>query len=459
MAGIRHIKREKQGLRRSLSLFEATVYGLGVIFGAGIYALIGEAAGIAGNSIWLSFILAAIVASFTALSYCELSSMFPKCAAEYIYVKNAFRSSFFGFMVGWISLFATMISVSAVSLGFAGYFSGLFGTPIMLTAISLIIILSIVNFIGLKESAWLNIVFTVVAVLGLVLIIIFSLPFIGSIDYLASTEAMPFPEMLNNVAIAASLIFFAYIGFEDIANISEETKEAKSTVPKAILLALAISTILYVLVSISVVSVVPWQLLSKSAAPISLVASTILGVGAAPIFSFIALFATASTVLILLIGLSRLFYGMSRDHSLPKILSSVHSKTKTPFVAIALTSVIAMLLVLSGELKFVAFITNFGIFMLFFMVNLAVIILRFTKPGHERVFRIPLSIGKLPLLPFFGVIATAFMISKIGLDSVLFGTVAIMLGIPAYLLLARPKNAPCKPKKPQKMAKKPKKRL
>lgn len=430
-----------EGLERSISLAEATFYGLGIILGAGIYALIGEAAGIAGNSVWLSFVFAAVIASFTALSYCELSSIFPKCAAEYVYVKNAFSRKMFGFLMGWISLFVAMISVSAVALGFAGYFSGLFGTPIVLTAISLIAVLSIVNFFGIRESTKFNLVFTVVAVAGLVLVILMAIPYFGTIDYFSSvTPGISLTGMLNNVAIAASLIFFAYIGFEDIANISEETVNAKSNIPKAILFALAISTILYVLVAISAVSIVPWEQLSQSAAPISLVAETALGAEAAVIFSFIALFATASTVLIILVAVSRLLYGMSRDHSLPSLISKVHSKTRTPFVSIAITSVAAMLLVLAGNLKYVAFITNFAIFVLFFMVNLAVIVLRFSKPKLERPFRIPLNIGKIPLLPVLGLLASAFMISRIEPSSIVFGTICLLLGIPAYLLLGRSKK-------------------
>jgi len=425
----------KPGLERSVSFYEAVFYGLGVIFGAGIYALIGEAAGIAGNLVWLSFVVAAAVASLTALSYCELSSMFPKSAAEYTYVKNAFKNKLFGFLMGWISLFAAMISVSAVSIGFAGYFSLLFPLPLPIVAISLIALLSIVNFLGVKESAKLNTVLTVVATIGLVLIIFMALPFFGTVDYLESVVPnAPLPSALNSVAIAAALIFFAYIGFEDIANLSEETVNAKKSVPKAILVALVISTILYILVSLSVVSIVPWQELSVSAAPIALVAGTAFGPTAATIFSIIALFATASTVLIILMAVSRMLYGISLDGSLPGFISKVHSKTRTPFVSIALTSVFAMFFVLVGDLKHVAFITNFGVFSMFLMVNLSVIILRFTNSEDERTFRIPCNMGKMPVFSLLGVFASLFMLSRIEFSAAVFAIVAILLGIPAYYL-------------------------
>ncbi len=428
----------KPGLERNVSLAEATVYGVGIIVGAGIYALIGEVAGIAGNSMWMSFVLAAVVASFTALSYCELSSMFPKSAAEYTYVKNALKSDLAGFLIGWVSIFAAMVGISAVSIGFAGYFSMPFGTPIVLTAVSLIALLTIVNFLGVKESARLNLVFTIIAVLGLVVIIFMALPLFGSVDYFASSQpGLPLPGVFNNVAVAAALIFFAFIGFEDIANISEETVNARHAVPKAILISLAISTILYILVSVSVVSIVPWQELAASTAPISIVAGTILGEPGSLIFCFIALFATASTVLITLVAVSRLIYGMSSDHSLPGIVSRVHSKTKTPFVAIAFTSIIAMLFVFSGSLKQVAFVSNFGVFALFLMVNIAAIVLRFRKPKMKRPFKAPCNIGKLPVFSILGVVTILFMMSRIEPGAALVSLAAILLGIPIYFLMAR----------------------
>lgn len=426
----------KNGLEKSLSLAEATVYGLGIIFGAGIYVLIGEAAGIAGNSMWISFVLAAVIASFTALSYCELSSMFPKSAAEYSYVKNAFNSNVLGFLMGWISIFVTISAISTVSLGFAGYLQSLAGVPLVLGAVSLIAVLSIVNFLGVKESTRLTLVLTSVTVLGLVLIIFFGLPFLGTVDYFSSvSETTSLFDFIGPVATAAALIFFAYIGFEDIANISEETVNAKNAVPKAIILSLVISTILYILVSVSVVSIVPWQELAQSHAPISLVAETVFGPVASTVFGVIALFATASTVIILLVAVSRLFYGMSSDHSLPNILSSVHSKTKAPFVAIALTSIIAMLFVLVGDLKEEAFITTFTIFALFFFVNLSAIVLRFTQPGRKRPFRIWGSVARVPVVPLFGLFASVFMMSRIELGPALFATSFILLGVPAYAVL------------------------
>jgi len=143
-------------MRRKIGLFAVTSWGVGIILGAGIYVLVGEAAGIAGNSVWLSFIIGAMVASLTGLSYAELSSVFPRDAAEYVYVKIACGCEILSFMVGWLTILTGIISASTVALGFAGYFQGLFGLPRVLAALILIAVLSYINFLGLKESTRMN---------------------------------------------------------------------------------------------------------------------------------------------------------------------------------------------------------------------------------------------------------------------------------------------------------------
>ena len=149
-------------LKRHLGLFHTTMYGVGLILGAGIYALIGDAAGEAGNSVWISFVLAAVSAIFTGLSYAELSSMYPKAAAEYSFVKNAFGNNFVAFLVGWLTLFVAVISAAAIALGFGGYLTQLFQIPIVLGAILIITILTFVNYFGIRESSSMNIIFTII---------------------------------------------------------------------------------------------------------------------------------------------------------------------------------------------------------------------------------------------------------------------------------------------------------
>ena len=188
-------------LERSLSLWQITLMSIGIILGAGIYVVIGEAAGLTGNSIWLSFIIGALVASFSGLSYAELSSRFPKAGAEYVYVENSFGNRF-AWIVGWFVLSGSVIGGATVAIGFSRYFSALFNTPILLVSIIVLIIIGLILLIGVQETASLTIFFTVIESIGLIIIIIIGLPYIGRVDYL---------EMVNGikgVIEGGILIFF-----------------------------------------------------------------------------------------------------------------------------------------------------------------------------------------------------------------------------------------------------------
>jgi basic amino acid/polyamine antiporter, APA family len=194
-----------QKLKRSLGLLETTFYGVGVIVGAGIYALIGKAAGLAGNMVWAAFGIGALIAAFTGLSYAELSSMFPKAGGEYVYLEHAF-SRRLAFLVGWLIVFGGVVTAATVALGFSGYFSAIFHTPLIPIALVLIVLLSLLNFWGMRESAIANIIATIVELAGLALIIFFGLKYFGSVDYL-TLPSFGFTGILS----ATALIFFAYL--------------------------------------------------------------------------------------------------------------------------------------------------------------------------------------------------------------------------------------------------------
>lgn len=432
-------------LKRAVTLTEAVIYGIGIILGAGIYALIGEAAAIAGNALWLSFVIAAILASFTALSYAELTSIFPKEAAEFVYVKNATKSRFLAFFIGYIAIVQGIFAIPTVSLAFAGYLSGLLSAPILLSAIALIAALSLLNFIGIKESAKFNIISTLVEAGGLVIIIILGIGFIGSVNYFeipaATTNVF---EFLSPVVLASALIFFAYLGFEDLANISEEVVEPKKNIPKALIISLVITTILYILVSIVSVSVVSATELGATNEPLALVAEAASGGTLKGLLSVIALFATANTVLILLIVVSRMLYGMATEGSLPKFLGKIHSKTQTPYIAIGIICLISLAFVLIGDIRDLAFLTNAGVFIVFFSVNASLIIMRFTQPDLERGFRVPFNIGRLPIIPLLGAIFCLYMLLLLtepitilgfSIPLVIVALIIFCSAIPIYLIL------------------------
>jgi len=424
----------KLKLKRELGLFEVTVNGVGIILGAGIYALIGPAAGLAGNSLWLSFVIGAFIASFTGLSYAELSTMFPKAAAEYTYVRKAYGGKFLSFLVGWLLVFTGVVSTATVTLGFAGYFYSLFGEIIsisknfliILTASILIVILSFINFLGIKESSKFNIIFTAIEALALIFIILIGLPYFGRVNYLETTNG------LKGILSGAALIFFAYIGFEDISNIAEEIKNPKKVIPRAIILAILITTLLYVLTSISVVSLVDWRELGNSDTSLALAASKVLGTNAYWLISFVALFATANTALIMMIATSRMMYGMAREKSLPEELTLIHERTRTPWIAAIVVMVFSIVFLFFGKITVVANITSLSMFITFAAVNLSLIWLRYTMPKMKRAFKVPLNVGKFPLLAFFGTLICLFMITQFRLELIVFSSFVIVIGIIVY---------------------------
>jgi len=404
-------------LKRELSLSDAVFSGMGIILGAGIYSLISGAAGLTGNSIWLSFLIAAFVASLTGLSYAELSTIFPKSAAEYSYVKNAFNNNL-GFFVGWLELFADVVAISTVALAFGGYFSSLFGGHMIIISVLLILAVSFVNFLGIKESSKMNVLLTIIEILGLFIIIFLGINHIGTVNYLE------LPNGMSGLFKAVGIVFFAYLGFEEIVNIAEEVKNPKKNLPKAIIICIVVSTIIYVLVALSVVSIANWKDLANSSAPLSYVTSKVLGTPGYVLMSFIALFATANTVLLFLLVGSRMLYGMSKGGSLPRIFSKVHNKTKTSFVSIFTVMILSILFVMIGNIITVASLVDFAVFLIFVFVNLSLIILRYKKPDLKRRFRVPLNIGKFPLISFFGLIFSFFMLFHFN-----FNTFLIVIGV------------------------------
>jgi len=419
-----------------MGLFSLTLYGVGLTLGAGIYVLIGEAAGFAGNSMWISFVLGAIVAIFAGLSYAELSALFPKAAAEYVFVKNAFKSEFIGFQVGWLTAITSMIVGATVALGFGGYFSQFVDIPIVVSAVLLLVVLSIISFIGIKQSAWANTIFALVTIAGLGIII-----FLGiTIDVEEPIDYFDAPNGVTGIILAFVLIFFAFIGFEDMANVAEEVKKPKKTLPRAIILSIIITGVIYILVSLSAVRILNWEELSQSAAPLADIATRGLGNNGGITMSVIALFATASTVLITLVAGARILYGMAKSNSLPSIFAKIHPKTGTPWIAVIGILVTSVVFALIGDIVIVANIVVFAIVITFAMINLSVILLRYVKPEDERPFRVPLNVGKFPILPLFGFIITVYMAMQFELEVILVGVGIVGSGCVFYILYNRQKN-------------------
>ncbi len=410
-------------LKRALGLFQATLYGVGIIVGAGIYALIGKVCGLAGNMVWLSFALSSILALLTGLSYAELSSLFPKDAAEYDYAKAAIRSRYISLLVTWFVIGMLIIAGTAVAIGFGNYLAALlFGSEwnwhldlgiIQLNWPTIFAILAIavstyINYKGIELSSDINVPATLLEVGGLVIIIVGTLIMLGTgsahpVDY------FDMPNGWHGVFAGGILAFFAYIGFGAIAKMGEEMKNPESNLPKAIILSIIITTVLYILVAISSVTLVPWQTLYSAPNPAALVAGNI-HPWLNTLLAVIALFSTGNTILLVLISASRMIYGVASEGGMPKVLARVSEKTKTPYLSIFLVGIVSILLALFKDIEVVADVTNIWVFIVYIFVNLSVIMLRYRMPDKKRMFKIPFNIGNFPVLALFGLLASVGML-------------------------------------------------
>ena len=438
------VEGSKPELKRTLGLIQVILYGVGLILGAGIYVIIGDVSAISGNMMWISFIFAALIASLTGLSYAELASMFPKSAAEYIYVKHAYGKNFLALFVGCLTIFVAITSAATVAIGFSGYLSVFFPyTSPIVYAVILVIVLSLVNFYGIRESIWTNSVFTLVEILGLVIIIVAGL-LMGSgtdVNYFEVPQSLgtSFGSIALAIMTSTALIFFAYYGFENISNLSEETRDPTRVIPKALLVSIILTSIIYLLVAISSISLIGWKELSSSEAPLAVVAEKAFGYQGIVLLSFIALFATTNTVLMMLVSGSRIIFGMAKDNSFPNIFTMIHKHTRTPWVATFATMILTIVAIVlsSGNISNVASLSVFGIFIVFAFVNFSVIWLRFKQPNVNRAFISPFKLKRFPVLAGLGLLTVSMMLFLFSHTIIISSTILIAILFLLSLSLGR----------------------
>ena len=415
-------------LRRTLTLPAVVISGVGVILGAGVYALIGEAAALSGNALWLSFLLSATIAAFTGLSYMELSSMFPEASAEYEYTTRSFGPTL-AFMVGIMVILSGILGAATVGLGFAGYLTGFLGTPLIPAAFLLLLLLTGILIYGIKQSIIVAAICTLIEAGGIVGIIIIGLPHLGSVDYFSM------PLGLAGVFQASALIFFAYQGFEEIVKLSDETLIPEKTIPRGLMIAVIITTLLYIAVSVSVVSISGYETIAGSPNPFAEVAGMAFSGGAA-VFTAIALFATANTVLLMMLSASRIMYGMTKKGRMPGFIRYVHPKTRTPVIAVLIVFLLSAAFLFTGSIRDIAYITNFTLFVTFAIINAAVISLRSTMPDQKRPFQVPGRPYRMPLIPMLGVISCLFFLFQLEFILLIFGAGIICATLAAAHIFA-----------------------
>lgn len=362
-------------LRRRLTLPLLVLYGVGITIGAGIYVLIGAVAGHAGQYAPWSFALAGLAMAFTVGSYAELATRYPVSAGEAAYVRAAFPWRPASVFTGLVTIFIGIVSSATVALGAAGYIAQFIDWPQSAIVVVVLLALGAVASWGILESVLLASLFTLIEAGGLIVIIVSGiyadLPFVAALTTLPPLEAAP----LAGIAYASLLAFFAFIGFEDLANVVEEAKAPHRDIPRAMILTLVISTALYLLVAAIAVTAVPPAILAASPAPLSLVFQAVASINPLTI-SVIAIVATLNTILAQMTMAARVVYGMARQGDLPCAVGRVHVTTATPLLATALIVTATLALALLFPFERLAEGTSLATLLVFALVNGALLRLR-----------------------------------------------------------------------------------
>ncbi len=419
---------EQQRLRRSLGLVEVTASGVGLIIGAGIYVLLAAATAEAGAAVWISFLVAGGLSALTALSYAELASMYPSAGAEYEYTRRV-APPWVAFAVGWLMILALAVAAAAVSLGFGKYLRYFVDVPTQLGALALLAVVTSIALSGIEHSARLTTVLSAVQVLGLIVIIAIGVPHLGD-------ESLLEGGSVHGVLGASALVFFAFVGFDEVITMSDETTDPTRTIPRALFLALGLSTALYVGVAIAGVSVLGAVGLAAADQPLAEVMSTAVGGVSGGVVAVVAMIATTNTTLLALTAASRLQFGMASTGALPDSLHRVNRR-RAPNRAIWIAVAAAACFVGIGDVQVVAGVTDFAVYVVFIAVNLTVIILRFWQPNRRRPFAVPATIGRVPIPPVVALIVTGIMVPYLDPAAIGLGVGATLLGVAAYLALRR----------------------
>ena len=399
---------EQRPLKRSLNLFQLVLYGLGTTIGAGIYALIGELAGLSAYHAPLSFLVASVMASLTALSFAELSGRYPRCAGAALYVKEAFACEGLSIFVGVLIIVAGLVSSAAIINGFTGYLAEFIELERIPAIIVVTLAIGVIAAWGITQSVTIAALVTVIEIGGLLLVIAVSYSGLAELpqrwhDMVPSMDTTGW----YGVYAGSLLAFYAFIGFEDMVEMAEETRHVRRNLPIGIMLTLGITTLLYMAVMVTAVLAMPPEQLARSQAPMALLYQHYSGRDAT-IISVIGLFALINGALIQLIMASRALYGMSSRKQLPRLFSLVNARTQTPLVATAIATAVILLLAVSGNLATLAEATSLILLVVFSLVNLSLLRVKRIDPQPQGLIVFPAII---PVLGFH--LSISFVVAEI----------------------------------------------
>ena len=401
-------------LRRTLGFTMLTLYGLGTTIGGGIYVLIGQIAARSGMLAPLSFAVAAILVGFTALSYAELGSRYPKSGGEAMYVRHGFGRRDLAVAVGFMAILCGLVSSATLAIGFAGYVQNFApDIPSWIAIVGIVIAIGVIAAWGIGESVAAASIVTVIEIGGLILVIWAGGPALADMpDRLG--ELIPVStDGWTGLLGASFLAFFAFIGFGDMVNVAEEVKDAKRVVPRAVIATLIVTLILYVLVALVAVFAVPIAELARSDAPLVLIAET-RAPWAGGALGIIGIFAVLNGILIQIIMVSRIVHGMAREGWVPAVLGRVHSRTQTPVRATVLAVAAILVLALAFPIGILAEITSLFVLIVASLVNGALLRLKL-----KRAYELAAGAGTLALpayVPAAGMIVSIIFATLISVN-------------------------------------------
>jgi len=399
-------------LQQHIGPYQMAFYAAGSMLGAGIYGLIGQAAGIAGNAIWLSFLVALVTALLTGLSYASLGSRYPRAGGTAYIVERAFNKPAMGFLVGVCMMASAFIGIPTLAKIFSQNFAALFewgDYSLPFITVGFLFLLGVVCYRGIRESMWVNILCCCVEAGGLIFVVVSGASHWGSIDYLAvpppTESVMGLGVVFSAVMASTVFTFFAFIGFEDVMNVAEEAKDPQRTLPFGLLTAMGVVAILYIAVAITAVSVVPWEQLAESKTPLTDVIKVTAASVPHQVFTIIALFAITNTILVNYVTASRLLYGMAQQKLLPAKLGRVHAKRKTPHIAIGFLFLSFIPAAVLGTIGQLAAASTLLLLTVFALMNVSLVMLQ-RRDGEKA--------GKFEIHPVFPILGAIVCVGLIG---------------------------------------------
>ena len=393
-------------LKKTISFWALVLFGVGDMLGSGIYALIGKVSGVTGNAIWLAFTVSMIAALLTAFTYAVLGSRYPKAGGSAFIIQRAFHIPQLSYAIGLTVAASGLTSMAVQARAFGGYFSGIMPSlPFSAVVIAFITLLTVINLAGINESSIANIICSLVEASGLFIIIFFGIKYWGSVNYLEFPKSSTGGDFIALMTLqGAMLAFYSFIGFEDMLNISEEVDQPEKIFSKALIVSIIITSVIYIAVSISVVSVIPFSELAASKQPLVDALKKANPGFPIGILSGIALFAIFNTALINFIMGSRMLYGMSRQGLLPSVFNKLLPGRKTPWSAILFLAIMVLFLVFVSDIGDLASSTTLLLLCVFIVMNTALLVLQNRKGEFEE---------KQKLHPFIPVTGTVICLALI----------------------------------------------